>query len=82
MPCRHAATEPLHFGDELNSSRGKITVSRKGQNDIYNLKSVSIAVVSSIPFLRNLREMDVEVLYMADPSIAVVSSLLHEGRAK
>ena len=30
------------------------------------MKSVSIAVVSSIPFLRNSWKIGVEVLYMAD----------------
>ena len=30
------------------------------------MKSVSIAVVSSIPFLGHLRKMGVEVLYVAD----------------
>merc|ERR1719374_457755 len=41
--------------------------SKEGQNDIYYITGESIAVVSSSPFLENLRKKGLEVLYMVDP---------------
>merc|ERR1711945_1849 len=40
---------------------------KEGQNDIYYITGESIAVVSSSPFLENLRKKGLEVLYMVDP---------------
>ena len=51
-------------GDELISLKEYVGRVKEGQNDIYHITGESIAVVSSSPFLENLRMKGLEVLYM------------------
>jgi len=51
---------------------------KEGQNDIYHITGESIAVVSSSPFLENLRMKGLEVLYMVDPVDEYVVQQLKE----
>merc|ERR1712065_91087 len=54
-------------GDEQISLKEYVDRMKEGQNDIYYITGESIAVVSSSPFLENLRKKGLEVLYMVDP---------------
>merc|ERR1712135_149031 len=54
-------------GDEEISLKEYVDRMKEGQNDIYYITGESIAVVSSPPFLENLRKKGLEVLYMVDP---------------
>merc|ERR1712136_614931 len=64
------AAELLKFntsGDEQICLKEYVDRMKEGQNDIYHITGESIAVVSSSPFLENLRKKGLEVLYMVDP---------------
>ena len=54
-------------GDEQISLKEYIDRMKEGQNDINYITGESIAVVSSSPFLENLRKKGLEVNYMVDP---------------
>merc|ERR1712064_61446 len=54
-------------GDEMTSLKDYVDRMKEGQNDIYYITGERIAVVSSSPFLENLRKKGLEVLYMVDP---------------
>ena len=49
------------FGDEQVCLKGYIDCVKEGQNDMYHNTGDSIAVVSSSPFLENLRKLMKEV---------------------
>ena len=53
--------------DEHISLKGYVDRMKEGQNDIWHITGESIDVVSSSPFLENLRNKGYEVSYMADP---------------
>ena len=54
------------FGDEQISLKAYVHRMEGLQNDIGYMKGESTAVVSSSPFLENLRKKGLEVLHMAD----------------
>merc|ERR1712136_477790 len=54
-------------GDEQICLREHVDRMKEGQNDIWHITGESIAVVSSSPFMENLRQKGLEVLYMVDP---------------
>merc|ERR1712136_618436 len=64
--------------DELISLKEYVDRMKEGQNDIYYITGESIAVVSSSPFLENLRKKGLEVLYMVDPVDEYVVQQLKE----
>ena len=78
----HASTQPVKSCDEVNSLRGTMGVGKKGKNDTYHMKSVSIAVVSSVSFLGNVRNVGVDVLYMSDPADKYAVQQLNEFGSK
>merc|ERR1712202_69161 len=54
-------------GDESISLKEYVDRMKEGQNDIYYITGDSVAMVSSSPFLENLRKKGLEVIYMVDP---------------
>merc|ERR1711881_175905 len=54
-------------GEELISLKEYCDRMKEGQNDIYYITGESVAIVSSSPFLENLRKKGLEVIYMTDP---------------
>ena len=54
-------------GDEQINFEGYADRMKEGQNDVYCIAGESTAMVSSSPFLENLRNKGYEVPYMAEP---------------
>ena len=71
-PCVGHVAETLRFhtsqsGDAQSSLREYVDRMKADQKDIFYITGVSLAAVSSSPFLETLRKKGLEVIYMTDP---------------
>merc|ERR1712188_299730 len=69
-------------GEEMISLKEYCDRMKEGQNDIFYITGESVAIVSSSPFIEQLRKKGFEVLYLVDPIDEYAAQQLKEYDGK